>query len=158
MMNIFTSKKLNKILPLLTARYSILCTRRLQPPRDGCAVRVQWFSSVNLKSSMVIQVCHFVDYVMRWLDHYIGYDVLYIHRTKNKGTLVFHFLFYPKHIKDMEFKSLSGLTSTSRNPCTTPVGHTEDDTAHLCSRNLLSFPLKCNTKFLEKYKGSLIYI
>ena len=37
-----------KILPLLTARYSILCTRRLQPPRDDCAVRVQWFSSVNM--------------------------------------------------------------------------------------------------------------
>ena len=45
-MNIFRSKKLTKILPLLTARYSILCTRRLQPPRDDSAVRVQWFSSV----------------------------------------------------------------------------------------------------------------
>ena len=25
---------------------TILCTRRLQPLRDDCAVRVQWFSSV----------------------------------------------------------------------------------------------------------------
>ena len=40
---------MTKILPLLTPRYSILCTRRLQPPRDDCAVRVQWFSSVVLR-------------------------------------------------------------------------------------------------------------
>ena len=33
-------------LPRLTARYTILCTRRLQPPRDDCAVPVQWFSSM----------------------------------------------------------------------------------------------------------------
>ena len=38
---------MTKILPLLTAMYSILCTRRLQPPRDDCPVRVQWFSSVT---------------------------------------------------------------------------------------------------------------
>ena len=29
------------------------------------------------------------------------------------------------------------------------VVHTKDDKAYLCSRNLLSFHLKCNTKFLE---------
>ena len=45
-MNIFRSKILTKIVPLLTARYTILCTRRLQPTRDDCAVRVQWFSCV----------------------------------------------------------------------------------------------------------------
>ena len=49
-MNIFRSKTLNKILPFLTARCIILCARRLQPPRDDCAVRVQWFSSVGTKS------------------------------------------------------------------------------------------------------------
>ena len=27
-----------------------LCTRRLQPPRDDCAVRIQWFSSVKVGS------------------------------------------------------------------------------------------------------------
>ena len=41
-MSIFGNKKLTKILPLLKAKYSILCTRRLQPPLDDCAVRVQW--------------------------------------------------------------------------------------------------------------------
>ena len=42
---------MTKILPLLSARYmySFLCTRRLQPPRIDCAVRVQWFSSVITK-------------------------------------------------------------------------------------------------------------
>ena len=34
-------------MPFLTARYIILCTRRLQPPRDDCAVQVHWLSSVN---------------------------------------------------------------------------------------------------------------
>ena len=46
-MNIFRSKKLTKIVPLLTARYTFLCTRRLQPPRDDCAVREQWFFIVK---------------------------------------------------------------------------------------------------------------
>ena len=41
-MNNFRSKILTKILPFLTARYTILCTRRLQPPRDECSVRVQY--------------------------------------------------------------------------------------------------------------------
>ena len=35
----------------------------------------------------------------------------------------------------MESKSISGVTSTCSNPCTTPVGHTEDDMAYLCSQN-----------------------
>ena len=39
---------MTKILPFLTARYTILCTRRLQPPRDDGAVQVQWFSDVFL--------------------------------------------------------------------------------------------------------------
>ena len=47
-MNIFRSKKLTKILPLITARYTILCTHRLQLPHDDCAARVQWFSSVYI--------------------------------------------------------------------------------------------------------------
>ena len=34
------------MLPFLTVWYIILCTRRLQPTRDDCNVRVQWFSSV----------------------------------------------------------------------------------------------------------------
>ena len=45
-MNIFRSKILTKILPFLTARYTILCTCRLQPTRDDFAAQVQWFSSV----------------------------------------------------------------------------------------------------------------
>ena len=38
---------MTKILPLLTAMYTIMCSRRLQSPRDNCAVRVQWLSSVR---------------------------------------------------------------------------------------------------------------
>ena len=45
--NYFRSKILTKILTFSTARYTILCTCRLQPPSDDCAVRVQWFSSVD---------------------------------------------------------------------------------------------------------------
>ena len=40
---------LTKIFPFLTAMYTILCTRWLQPTLDDCAVRVQWFSSVYIK-------------------------------------------------------------------------------------------------------------
>ena len=36
--DVFRSKKLTKILPFLTARYTILCTHRLQPQCDDCAV------------------------------------------------------------------------------------------------------------------------
>ena len=45
-MNIFRRKILIKISPLLSARYTILFTHRLQPPHDDCAVLVQWFSSM----------------------------------------------------------------------------------------------------------------
>ena len=39
----------------------------------------------------------------------------YICRFKNKGPLVFHFLFYQMHIIDMRSKSISGVTSTCYN-------------------------------------------
>ena len=35
---------------------TILCTRRLQPPRDDCAIRVQWFSSVYSSLSTFFQL------------------------------------------------------------------------------------------------------
>ena len=54
-MNTFRSKKLNKILPFLTAMYTILCTRRLQPPCHDCAVRVQWFSSARTISAITVE-------------------------------------------------------------------------------------------------------
>ena len=38
---------MTKIYSILTARYPILCTCRLLPPRDDCVVRVQCFSSVH---------------------------------------------------------------------------------------------------------------
>ena len=40
-------------LPLLTASHTILCTRRLQPPRDDCAVREQCFPSVYIRGSVL---------------------------------------------------------------------------------------------------------
>ena len=46
--NISRSKLLTKMLHFLRARYTILCIRRLQSPRDDCAVQVQWFTSVYL--------------------------------------------------------------------------------------------------------------
>ena len=42
-------------------------------------------------------------------------------------------------------------------PCAIHVRHTEDDMAYLCSPNLRPLLVKCNAKFLEKYKGSLIF-
>ena len=44
----------------LTTRHNILCTRRLQPPRDDYAGRVQWFSSV-------VFVAEQVDFGLTWL-------------------------------------------------------------------------------------------
>ena len=44
---IYSEEKHDQILPLLTDRYTSLYTRRLQPLRDDCAVRLQWFSSVK---------------------------------------------------------------------------------------------------------------
>ena len=55
-MNIFRSKILTKILPFLTARYTILCTPRLQPPLDDCAVQVQWFSSLLNNAGLVCDI------------------------------------------------------------------------------------------------------
>ena len=43
---------IDRNITLLTVRFTILCTFRLQPPRDDCAVRVQWFSSVNYKKQI----------------------------------------------------------------------------------------------------------
>ena len=57
----------------------------------------------------------------------------------------------------MESKSILGVTSMCSKSYTIPIGHTEDDTAFLCSCYMLPFLLKCKTKFLEKYKGSLIF-
>ena len=45
-MNICRSNILTKLLTFVIAGYTILCTRRLQPQRDDCTVRVQWFSSM----------------------------------------------------------------------------------------------------------------
>ena len=64
-MNIFRSKIFTKILPFLTARYTILCTRRLQPPRDDCAGQVQWFSSV-MTSGMGMQKRHALKSINHW--------------------------------------------------------------------------------------------
>ena len=55
----------------------------------------------------------------------------------------------------MEPKSISDVTSTRSNLCSTPSGHSEDDIAYLCTLNLLPFLMKCNTKFLQKNNGSL---
>ena len=81
---------------------------------------------------------------------------MYMRRPKIREHLYFIFFILPKHIKDMESKSILGVTSMCSNHCTTPVGHTEDDTSYICSQNLLPFLLKCNTKFLEKFKCFLI--
>ena len=70
-----------------------------------------------------------------------------IRNTKNKGTLVFHILFYLKRIKDIDSKTIY-VQQHTHNIC---------DSAYLCSWNLLPFLLKCNTKFLEKYKGIFIF-
>ena len=43
--NMLIGKKLTNIIPFLTARNTILCTRRLQSPLDDCTVRVQRFST-----------------------------------------------------------------------------------------------------------------
>ena len=58
---------------------------------------------------------------------------------------------------DMESKTLSDVTSTCSNTCTTHVVTNGDDIALCCSQNLLAFLLKRNTNFLEKYKGFLIF-
>ena len=53
---------MTKILSFLTTtcRYIILCTCRLQPPRDACAIRVQWFSSVNLVELAKENLCQII--------------------------------------------------------------------------------------------------
>ena len=45
----FQKQNLDQSITLLNSlRYTILCTLRLQPPRDDCTFRVQRFSSVVL--------------------------------------------------------------------------------------------------------------
>ena len=74
-----------------------------------------------------------------------------IHVEPKTGTLVFKFLFDLKHKKDMESRSISGVTPTCRNPCRSPVRHSCDDMTYLYSQNLLPFLLK-------KCKRSLIFV
>ena len=45
---------------------------------------------------------------------------------KIREPLYFIFIL-PKHIKDMELKSISGVTFTCSTPCTTTYGHSEGD-------------------------------
>ena len=59
--------------------------------------------------------------------------------------------------KDMESKSILGVTSTCSNPCTTPFGHTEDDGVSLLLESSAAIPPEMQTKFLEKYKRPLIF-
>ena len=61
------------------------------------------------------------------------------------------------HNRYMESKTISDVTSICTITCMTTVGHTGDDIAHPSPRNVLAFTLKCNTNFLEKYMGSLIF-
>ena len=39
--NILDDPRIDQNITILTARYTMLCTRRLQPTRDDCTVRVQ---------------------------------------------------------------------------------------------------------------------
>ena len=73
-------------------------------------------------------------FIRNFLSQHVSHTFMLqktIRRAKNKGTLVFYFevifLFYLKHIRDMEFKSISDLTATCSNICTAPVWHTGDE-------------------------------
>ena len=81
---------------------------------------------------------------------------IYIHRIKNKGTLVFLFSFYLKHIQ-------CNLYGVQVN-----IGcdlHMQQHLSGTCQAYWgwygvhvsLPFLLKCNTKSLEKYKRSLLF-
>ena len=78
-------------------------------------------------------------------------------KPKIRDSLYFFSVFYLNTEKNMDSKSILGVTYTCSNTCTIPVGHTGDHTAYRYSLNLLAFLLKSNTKFLEKYKGSFIF-
>ena len=69
---------------LLTARYIILCTRRLQPPHDDCAVRVQRFSSVF---QCLMERCMWDFNLMRRLHYVPGSQGNHVlgHRGRNVG-------------------------------------------------------------------------
>ena len=69
--------------------------------------------------------------------------------------LLYFILSYIKHIKGMEPKSISGVTSLCSNSCTNTSGHSEGDMTYLCSLNLQPFLMKSNNRFLEKNNGSL---
>ena len=58
----------------------------------------------------------------------------------------------------MESKSISGVTSTCKNTCTTPVGHTEDDMAYLSSRNLPTISPEVQHQVPGKNKDSLFLV
>ena len=82
-MNIFRSKILTKILPFLTARYTMLCPRWLQPPRDDCAVRGQWFSSVYIQQKIRLPLI----FLLRILCSYLVYKIW----SYNVTTCMFSF-------------------------------------------------------------------
>ena len=59
--------------------------------------------------------------IIRW-NYLLNWPYVYIRGTKNKGILGFHFLFYLKHIKDMESKDFIGSDLHVQKPI---VGHTK---------------------------------
>ena len=91
-----------------------------------------------------------VDHVIAYADHDHIYTLVYtyIRRTTNKGALYFK-----------ESKSISGVTSTCRNKCTTPVRLTQwrwyvevtPDT------DLNSISFICKKQNTSKWKSSLIF-
>ena len=92
--------------------------------------------------------------IIRW-NYLLNWPYVYIRGTKNKGILGFHFLFYLKHIKDMESKDFIGSDLHVQKPI---VGHTKNNLAYLCSQNLLSFLMKCTvTPSSWRNKHSLIF-
>ena len=68
------------------------------------------------------------------LQQYMLSKKVMLHIRKIRKHLnVFHFSFYLKHIKDMESRSISGVSSTCRNPCRSPFRHSKEDMAYICN-------------------------
>ena len=70
------------------------------------------------------------------------------------GALPF-FLFYLKHIKDMESNSIWGVISMCSNMWMNDIYlHTGDIKVYHCSRNMLPFLLSATRSSWRNYKGS----
>ena len=106
MKNIFRRKILAKILPFLTARYTILCTCRLQPPHNDCTVPVWRLFSVKMSPKKFLDCWNEKKPLWIWSQLIWTYLVLF-----HKVVIFWQKIWNCAHIR-WKFSKLKGMQTS----------------------------------------------